>query len=898
MKRKMTAVLSLAAALVLAFASCSGGGETEVKNVSVTELTSSVKSLTLYEGETSSFTVSVAPQNASNKNFTVSSADESVASAVVEGEEVKVTGLKEGETKITVTSEDGAKKCTVKVSVTEKIAVESVTLSEDSITVGKDLTTYVEVEILPENASNKNFTVSLSDEGSNYLSYAIEGSLIAITGLAATEEDVLLTVTSADSELSDSVNVKVEIIPTLTLAYSAVQLSKGETSEVEIIPVNIEGYENLELTVENEDPTVVKAEIKDGKLYLEALTDGESKVTVKAGEYEAELEVTVQTYVAVSSVTVSGDKSVMVSESIKLTADVQPSDATNKDVSWTSSDEKIASVDSEGNVTGVKAGNVTITASADGIEGTYEITVTKYQAPPQALPVLSEKTKIDGASLRIHIDSSSMKATWGDNLEKLVYGTDFDVSLSSGTIKEVFLADPSSGSDGYIDSFVLFVNMADASVQTTNAEVSITVNDVTYTGTVEFVNSKWVPGEYTVEGIVLSPSSKTLGSSSSVTFIATDTRYGLEQEVEWSISPETGSITQDGVYTAPSSITESSEVTVTAKYSETISATAKITLLKDGDLPAFSVELSNSDGGAWMFIDIYPSSSDDALSSSDNSALENVSLSVDGDANSNVSYCTSLENGGVRYARSFGSANLTSSSVSQILTFTIKTSAGKKYSGKVAFNGASKTSMDVTETSFELVKEIALSSYSENFVALDASSEVTVSAVGIDDFDLSNVEVVSSSESIVTASYDKNGKITLTSVAEGDAEVTVTYGTYSKKITVNVTVGGSGISWSTIDYLGDGAGGGSYSNKYKFCAVDGEGTAINIQQPGFVSKPGIYVTFSAGISECSLGDGCHIEGASIVFYLDSITAKETLFTFTMNGNTYNAAIYFEDGAIE
>ena len=38
--------------------------------------------------------------------------------------------------------------------------------------------------------------------------------------------------------------------------------------------------------------------------------------------------------------------------------------------------------------------------------------------------------------------------------------------------------------------------------------------------------------------------------------------------------------------------------------------------------------------------------------------------------------------------------------------------------------------------------------------------------------------------------------------------------------------------WSTIDYLGDGAGGGTYTNKYKFYAENGT-KAVNIQHPGF-----------------------------------------------------------------
>lgn len=62
-------------------------------------------------------------------------------------------------------------------------------------------------------------------------------------------------------------------------------------------------------------------------------------------------------------------------ETITLTAEVLPADATNKTVTWTSSDTTFATVDSTGKVTGVKAGEATITASAGGQTATVKVTV-------------------------------------------------------------------------------------------------------------------------------------------------------------------------------------------------------------------------------------------------------------------------------------------------------------------------------------------------------------------------------------------------------------------------------------------------------------------------------------------------------------------------------------------
>lgn len=65
---------------------------------------------------------------------------------------------------------------------------------------------------------------------------------------------------------------------------------------------------------------------------------------------------------------------VKVGETITLTAEVLPADATNKTVAWTSSDNTVATV-KDGVVTGVKAGETTITASAGGKNATVKVTV-------------------------------------------------------------------------------------------------------------------------------------------------------------------------------------------------------------------------------------------------------------------------------------------------------------------------------------------------------------------------------------------------------------------------------------------------------------------------------------------------------------------------------------------
>ncbi|MBQ0034111.1 MAG: hypothetical protein KBS77_02335, partial [Bacteroidales bacterium] len=103
--------------------------------------------------------------------------------------------------------------------------------------------------------------------------------------------------------------------------------------------------------------------------------------------------------------------------------------------------------------------------------------------------------------------------------------------------------------------------------------------------------------------------------------------------------------------------------------------------------------------------------------------------------------------------------------------------------------------------------------------------------------------------------------------------------------------------WAGIAFLGDGAGGGTYTDKYKMAVPEGV-TVVNIQQPGFATEAGIYVTFPVAVSECSLS-GSAIQGAGIVIYLSNFTAQETAFTVTdANSAVYNCEVYYADGTPE
>lgn len=124
-----------------------------------------------------------------------------------------------------------------------------------------------------------------------------------------------------------------------------------------------------------------------------AVSKGTTTITAKAGSKTATCTITV-TEIPVSSITLNKTSATLVKgETLALSATVNPSNATDKTITWSSSNNKVATVNYNGVVTAVSKGSVTITAEAGGKTATCSITV---------------KT----SSVDIPVDNITLNETW------------------------------------------------------------------------------------------------------------------------------------------------------------------------------------------------------------------------------------------------------------------------------------------------------------------------------------------------------------------------------------------------------------------------------------------------------------------------------------------------------
>ena len=248
-----------------------------------------------------------------------------------------------------------------------------------------------------------------------------------VTAVGAGEADITAAVQDAD--ISSVTHVKVVILPTGVDAPDTLELyTNGESEkslDAKIVPEDATevklAYVSSDEGVATVDENGLVTAVADGKCTITAYVIADAPATAESATQEADAVVTgdedatseaatddgiammpedladvdsafgvvpdgmkAETKVTVSTkvekIELDQTKgSLKVGNSVTIKATVTPDEATDKTVTWSSSDEKVATVDFNGKVTAVASGNAVITATSESnedVKANYDVTVT------------------------------------------------------------------------------------------------------------------------------------------------------------------------------------------------------------------------------------------------------------------------------------------------------------------------------------------------------------------------------------------------------------------------------------------------------------------------------------------------------------------------------------------
>ena len=197
-----------------------------------------------------------------------------------------------------------------------------------------------------------------------------------VVAVSAGEADITASVTDSEMSAVCKVTVKVAAKDITVPDNLDVKLNDGNETTVEAT-VSPADATDVKVSYASTDEAVATVD-KDGRVQV--LQPGECDIIttlMQDGEKVTEKTTHVKAFYEVESITLdSNEGKLTVGNSHTIKATVAPEEvAAETTIEWSSSNEKVATVDSNGKVTAVSSGNATITATAGEESANYEVTV-------------------------------------------------------------------------------------------------------------------------------------------------------------------------------------------------------------------------------------------------------------------------------------------------------------------------------------------------------------------------------------------------------------------------------------------------------------------------------------------------------------------------------------------
>ena len=417
--------------------------------IGVDSVTISPNVLNLKVGESSSLTYNISPSNADIKSTEWSSSNTGVVSVDKDGK-VSAVGIGTANVVIKVVGQDNseASDSIVVNVISQYISVDSVTLVDANnntlsnsmnLNIGEEVT--IKFLINPSNVTLKETNWTNSDSSKVSMKDSVGYALIK--GIEVGSSDIEITVKDYDGNVkTDSVKVNVinsnqpVLVSSIALSPTSVTLNPNGTYKFNVT-VSPSNATNKGVTWSSSNTNVVSV---DQNGNIKALKDGMAKIRVTAqdgsGKY-AEASVTVEsskpTNILVTGVSLNASTVKMyVGQSYQLIHTIKPSNATNKGVTWSSSNTNVVSV-SNGKIVGKSSGKARITVTTnDGKYSAYtDVTVINRPSSNSSSNSKPSSSSSSGSSISSSIDiiKDTIELNKGSE-EKLEYKLSQDLTDS------------------------------------------------------------------------------------------------------------------------------------------------------------------------------------------------------------------------------------------------------------------------------------------------------------------------------------------------------------------------------------------------------------------------------------------------------------------------------------
>ena len=321
-----------------------------VKDIPVSSLKLDQNNVVLRPKESVQLQENIQPANATDKSVSWKSDNPAVASVDEKG---RVTALKNGTAVISAVMKNGLR---AECKITVKVAVDYVQLDSTYKDVYVTQTGQLNATVYPEDAANKK--VKWRSTNTSVVSVDQTGHYKALkSGFA------YIYATSEDNEHIErfcEINVNVPPVE-VNIQESSLNLKRGQSYQLNYTAYSPTGVD-VAFKWESVDPKIASVNQKG---VITALREGVISITLNSSYYNGGDMVLVTVTNPVSALKMNKTSANMTKGSyLQLSASVSPSDASNKGLTWTSSNKNILTVSSSGKVYAKGFGTATITAQA------------------------------------------------------------------------------------------------------------------------------------------------------------------------------------------------------------------------------------------------------------------------------------------------------------------------------------------------------------------------------------------------------------------------------------------------------------------------------------------------------------------------------------------------------